>query len=172
MSTRRLNSLSSQERALLESRLLARCKLSKRIPTLDRSHGTNRFPVSFAQQRIWFLEQLEVQLVAYNMPRVWRLGGEPNAKALRGTLEAIVRRHEPLRTTFELEDGLPLQVVRPVWGFELPLYDLRALSADQREAETTRLSHEEAERPFDLAADVMLRASLLRLQDEVHVLLV
>src|SRR5262249_51240644 len=72
------------------------------------SGGLNRFPASFAQGRIWFLEQLEGQLVAYNMPVAWRLRGPLNAEALRRALEAIVRRHEPLRTTFELEDSLPV----------------------------------------------------------------
>jgi amino acid adenylation domain-containing protein len=172
MSTQRRNALSNQERALLESRLLARRNVAQRIPRLDRSGGATRVPASFAQRRLWFLEQLQGQLVAYNLSMSWRLRGPLNAEALRRAMEAIVRRHESLRTTFELEGDVPIQIVRPPGGFELPVYDLRTVPVDQRQAEASRLCHEEAERPFDLEADVMLRAALLRLEDEVYVLLV
>ena len=81
----------------------------------------DRLPLSFAQQRLWFLEQMEGELTAYNMPFAWRLRGPLDAEALRRALEEVVRRHEPLRTTFAMIDEEPVQVIGTIERFELPL---------------------------------------------------
>ena len=128
-------------------------------------------PLSFAQQRLWFLEQLEGELVAYNMPFAVRLWGRLDAESLRRALETILQRHEALRTTFRLQDGEPLQVIRAPSRFDLPLVVLGDLPREQREAALRARRRDEALRAFDLNADSMLRASLVRLADEEHVLL-
>ncbi len=138
-----------------------------RIPRDDR----RPIPLSFAQQRLWLLEQLERELVAYNMTFAARLSGPLDAESLRRALETIIHRHEPLRTTFRLQDGEPLQVIQPPSSFDLPLVDLGELPPDQREAALCTRRRDEAARPFDLNADPMLRASLVRLAGEEHILL-
>jgi amino acid adenylation domain-containing protein len=130
-----------------------------------------RLPLSFAQQRLWFLEQLEGELTAYNLPYAWRLRGPLNTETLRQALEMIVRRHEPLRTTIALVEGEPVQVIGTIERFGLPLKDLRGLATDQQAAAVGERCAEEAERPFDLTRDLLLRASLLRLAEDEHVLL-
>jgi aspartate racemase len=128
-------------------------------------------PLSFAQQRLWFLEQMEGALTAYNLPVAWRLRGPLNREALRRALEAIIRRHEPLRTTFAVVEEEPVQVIGALERFELPLEDLRGLATDQQAAVVVQRRTAEAERPFDLTRDLLLRASLLRLAEDEHVLL-
>ena len=129
------------------------------------------FPTSFAQRRLWFLEQLERELVAYNIPFALWLRGDVDAESLRRGLELIVHRHEPLRTIFRRQGGEPVQVIQPPQRFDLPVVDLRDLPPDQRAAAVTARRREEAARPFDLATDLMLRAALLVVADEEHVLL-
>ncbi len=130
------------------------------------------FPLSFAQQRLWFLHQLDPLDVSYNMPAAPRLRGRLDLHALEETLSEIVRRHEVLRTTFDIIDGEPVQVIAPPAPLTLPVTDLSAWPATQRENEAQRLATEEAQKPFNLSTGPLLRASLLRLDDEDHVLLV
>jgi len=137
---------------------------------IDRER-IDRLPLSFAQQRLWFLEQMDGELTAYNMPYAWRLRGPLNTEALRRALEEIVRRHEPLRTTFAVVDGEPVQVIRGMERCELPLEDLRGFGPEQQSEEVMRRCREEAERPFDLTRDLMLRTLQLRLGEDEHVLL-
>ena len=128
------------------------------------------FPLSFAQQRLWFLHLLDPQSAAYNMPFALRLLGQLDRPALERTLNEIIRRHEVLRTTFDALDGEPVQLIAASRPLELPFTDLRNLQPAQREAETRQLVLADALRPFDFARGPMLRASLLRLGDEEHVL--
>ena len=137
------------------------------LERMDRQR-TERLPLSFAQQRLWFLEQMEGELTAYNLPYAWRLRGPLNTEALRRALEAIVQRHEPLRTTFAVVAGEPVQVIGTIERLELPVEDLRGLAADQQAAAIVQRCGAEAERPFDLTRDLMLRASLLRLAADEH----
>ncbi|MBD1892511.1 non-ribosomal peptide synthetase [Coleofasciculus sp. FACHB-SPT9] len=129
------------------------------------------FPASFAQQRLWFLDQLFPGNTFYNVATALRLTGSLNAWALEETFNEIVRRHEALRTTFRMLDGQPVQVIAPSLTIPLPLIDLRHLSATEREAETRRLATEERSRPFDLSQDSLLRVMLLQLDSSEHVLL-
>ncbi len=128
-------------------------------------------PLSFAQQRLWFLEQMEPERTAYNLPYAWRLQGPLDIEALRRALEEVVRRHEPLRTSFAMIDGQPVQRIGTIDRFDLPLQDLSSLPPQQRQAEIVERCRLEAERPFDLSGDLLLRAALLRLSGDEHVLL-
>ncbi len=123
-------------------------------------------PLSYAQERLWFLSQLEPDSPAYNLPGAVRLRGRLRAGALAGALTEIVRRHESLRSRFVAREGRPVQVIDPAGAVALPWVDLRALPEEAREEEARRLRREEAGRPFDLSRDPMLRARLLRLGEE------
>ncbi|HEX2077199.1 MAG TPA: amino acid adenylation domain-containing protein, partial [Longimicrobium sp.] len=134
-------------------------------------HGANVFPQSFAQQRLWFMDQMEPGHAYYNAAVTITLQGLLDVDALRRTLAEIVRRHEALRTVFAAVDGTPVQIVRPPAGVELPLADLSSLDAEARAAEAERLAREEAAGPFDLARGPLFRPRLLRLAEDEHVLI-
>jgi amino acid adenylation domain-containing protein len=126
-------------------------------------------PLSFAQQRLWFIDQLEPGGSVYNFPAAVRLKGPLNVAALKQSLDEIVKRHEVLRTTFAIVDGRPVQVVAPHLTLTLPIVDLRELPETEWEAEVQRLATNEAQRPFDLAEGPLVRATVLRLGEDEHV---
>jgi amino acid adenylation domain-containing protein len=127
-------------------------------------------PTTFAQQRLWFLDQLEPESAFYNIAAAVRLEGALDVSALGQSLDEVVRRHETLRTRFEVFDGVPAQVILPALTLVLPLRDIQHLSQAEREAEALRFVAEEARRPFSLAAAPLLRATLLRLRPDEHIL--
>jgi amino acid adenylation domain-containing protein len=128
-------------------------------------------PASFAQQRLWFLDQLEPQSAAYNIPTSVQLNLPLDVEALERSLDALIERHEVLRTTFGAVDGQPVQVISPSLKVPLQVVDLSSLSEDQREAEALRLAKRQAESPFDLAKGPLLRTTLLKLADDEYTLL-
>jgi hypothetical protein len=128
-------------------------------------------PASFAQARLWFLDQLDLGSPVYNIPSAVTLPGNMNLEVLQWSLNEIVRRHEVLRTSFMSVDGEPVQVIAPSLHLELPIQDLRGLPEAERQAKLERLSEEEARRPFDLGQGPLLRARVLRVTDEQQVLL-
>jgi amino acid adenylation domain-containing protein len=128
-------------------------------------------PASFAQQRLWFIEQLQPGNPTYHLAAAARLTGRLDARALEAALTEIVCRHEVLRTTFAEVDGRPVQVVNPAAAVSLPPVELAGRSPQEREAEVQRLAAEDVHLPFDLTRGPLLRARLLRLADEEHVLL-
>jgi amino acid adenylation domain-containing protein len=159
--------LSAAKRAILDARLRG---LNRPQP-IPRGGPRTEAPLSFAQERLWFLERVGQGGATYNIPAARRLRGSVDAAALERALGWVVRRHEVLRTTFREVEGVAEQVVGPFTGFPLPLVDLTHLPADEREAEVARLATADASRPFDLSAGPLFRAKLLRLGDDEHVLL-
>jgi len=141
-------------------------------PELIRTvHRDEEVPLSFAQQRIWFLDQLEPGSPLYNNPAALRVLGPVDAEALEACLRVIVQRHEALRTAFMERDGRPEQSVVPSLELNLMRVDLRGLDDAMQQAEVDRLAREDAVLPFDLSNPPLLRASLLSLDDANHVIL-
>jgi acyl carrier protein len=139
-------------------------------PAIRRAARDQPLPLSFAQQRLWFVEQLTPGMAAYIFPAAARLSGPLDVAALARSLDAIMQRHEILRTRFEIVDEQPCQVASPVGALALPLADLQALPAAAQDAHVQRLLLRESQRPFDLARGPLLRAALLRLDAQQHVL--
>ena len=166
----RLSSLSKEQRDRLLDRLQARRGGAAGIPR--REQGADPPAASFAQQRLWFLDQYAPGSPAYNLPCVLRLRGRLDVATLERALGEVVRRHEALRTTFAAVGGKPVQVIAPSPALALEVTDISGLAPGEREAEARRLATREAERPFDLARGPLVRPSLLRLGDEDHVLVV
>jgi amino acid adenylation domain-containing protein/non-ribosomal peptide synthase protein (TIGR01720 family) len=142
-----------------------------KVPPLQPVPRGGPLPLSFAQQRMWFLEQLEPSRAVYNLPLAWRFTGDLNVSALEQSVGEIVRRHEILRTTFPSVDGQPMQMIAPELALPLLVVDLQSLLETEREAAVQRLAAEEAQRPFDLVHGPLVRATLLRMSGEDHVLL-
>jgi amino acid adenylation domain-containing protein len=141
-------------------------------PVVPVPRDGSPLPLSFAQQRLWFIDQLEPGSATYNLPVPLRLGGALDARALAAALTELARRHESLRTVFAAVDGEPMQVVLPPVSVPLPSVDLGALPEAAREAEVLRLAAEDAGWPFDLARGPLLRATLVRAGEGEHALLV
>jgi amino acid adenylation domain-containing protein len=139
-------------------------------PPITPVERAGTLPLSFAQQRLWFLDKLEPGSPFYNLPAALRLDGVPDETALERSLNEIVRRHEVLRTNFHLVGGEPRQVVAPQREIVLEKIDLSHMSPATRETATRQLIDEEARRGFDLARDALVRARLLRLGADAHVL--
>ena len=128
-------------------------------------------PLSFAQQRLWIIDQLEPGQRTYNMPQGLRLTGPLDVAALRRSIDAIVARHEVLRTSFPAVDGVPVQQIAAVAPVPMPVVDLSALGVDAAEATARRWAAIEARAPFELATGPLIRVRLLRLESAAHVLL-
>ena len=138
---------------------------------IPRLPADGPLPLSFGQQRLWFLDQLEPGNPRYNMPFAMRLDGPLDPGALGRALSEIVRRHAVLRTSFTQADGQPVQRIGPAEALPLPLVDLRGLPASAREARVLELAGAEFQHAFDLGRGPLVRASLLRLDEHAHVLL-
>jgi amino acid adenylation domain-containing protein/non-ribosomal peptide synthase protein (TIGR01720 family) len=160
---KRLQSLSPAKRALLLEALRQKEGQGRQEPKIPRRAETGHTPLSFAQERLWFLDQLEPGRALYNIPVALRIEGPLDSRALALSLGEIVRRHEALRTIFGVRAGVPVQLVQPAAPFELPMVDLSELPETAREATALRLAGEEAGRPFDLSRGPLLRGVLLRL---------
>lgn len=130
------------------------------------------FPLSFAQQRLWFFQQMYPQSAAYNMPVALRLRGRLHVGHLEATLSELARRHEVLRTSIDLVDGQPSQIISEPSPIYLPIEDLSGSPAAEREAEVRRLASEEVSLAFDLKSGPLWRGKLLRAGEEDHVLII
>jgi len=153
----------------IEKARMARHEL--RVPPILPVPRDRDLPLSFAQQRLWFLDQLAPGNSFYNVPVAVRLLGALDVAALERALIEIVRHHEVLRTTFQTVEGRPVQVISQTLVPTLPREDLRELPAHEREKAALHLATEEAQRPFDLARGPLLRATLLHMGERDHVLL-
>ena len=158
---RALSNYSSDEKRALLAQLLEK-----------KARAPKRAPLSLGQERLWFIDQLTPGNSAYNMFAAVRLKGDFNVTALEKSFNEIIRRHEILRTSFPSLDGTPVQVIAAAATLTLPLFDLSSLPEEEREAEAKRLAQEESHRPFVLAEAPLLRATVLRLGDQEHAVLV
>jgi amino acid adenylation domain-containing protein len=128
-------------------------------------------PLSFAQQRLWFLDQLEPNNPFYNVPQITRVRGKLNVEFLERSLNEIVRRHEALRTIFQMEGQEPVQVIAQPQRIVFEIRDFTSLSEDEREANALQAAGEEVRRPFDLQVGPLFRAGLLKLAEQDHILI-
>jgi amino acid adenylation domain-containing protein len=133
------------------------------LPPILRVPRDRSFPLSFSQERMWFLNQLDPETSAYNLPQAVRLRGRLDVEVLHRCFTELVRRHETLRTTFTLVEGQPVQRVQPPAPISFGMVDLRQLPPAARETESMRCATQESSRPFDLSHDPLLRAMLLSL---------
>ena len=145
-------------------------KLSQALP-IQITQRDSELPLSFAQQRMWFLNQLEPDSPAYNMPAAIRLEGDLDIFALENVLNEITRRHEVLRTTFATTDGRPVQVIAETKSIDLPVINLSELCEEEKESEAKRLVGSEAKRPFNLEHGPLLRTSVLVLGERETIVL-
>src|SRR5215212_3146789 len=141
-----------------------------RKDVIARRRDGEAVPLSFTQQRLWFLNQLEPDSTFYNIPIAIRLKGSLDIQSLERALSELVRRHESLRTTFALETEQPVQVIVSEPNFSVAHLTVMAATEAEREAEVTRLIDREVDQPFDLQSGSLFRASLLRVNAEEHVL--
>ena len=170
--SQRIANLSSEKLKLLAQHLHKKKEgVSSQPQIVAQSRESNLFPLSFAQQRLWFLDQLQPGNSAYNISQPMRIVGSLNVAALEQSFHEVVKRHEVLRTTFTVVDGQPLQVIAPSLRFILAVVDLQELSQEQRESEVLRLASDEAQQPFNLTKGPLLRVTLLQLAAAEYALL-
>jgi amino acid adenylation domain-containing protein/thioester reductase-like protein/non-ribosomal peptide synthase protein (TIGR01720 family) len=162
--------LSPAKRALLERYLKGNISPSASVRTIPPA-GSRQVPLSFTQQRIWLLCQMEPASPFYHMAYRVHFSGALHVAALEQVLDEIVRRHEILRTVYRLSGGSPIQEVLPAGHVHLPYVDMSHLSATVREEELARLCDEEVRRPFDLTVDLPIRVRLIALGQDAHDLL-
>jgi hypothetical protein len=153
-------------------------RLSDLLPARPRAKSApvknapgSRLPLSFGQERLWFLNRIEPDTAVYNIPRAVSIQGSLNINTLAESFGEIIRRHESLRTTFSEVDGQPVQIIGEPQAAAIPLIDLSFVAQQDREAHARLLLHEEARLPFDLVRGPLFRLKLLRLSEQVHILL-
>jgi amino acid adenylation domain-containing protein len=166
----RIANLSPEKLALLQERLMKKGDAGAKKSRISPRQSGDPAPLSFAQQRLWFLNQLEPDS-PFNISIAVRLNGSLNVDALAQTLKAIVDRHPALRTTFATVDQHVVQIVAPPQSVDFRTIDLSHLSSEKRQVDVDRILSAEPLRPFNLAADLMLRATLIRSNETEHVLL-
>ena len=160
------------ERLAEKIEALMRAGQPTRLPALKRISREGSLPLSFAQQRLWLLDQLGPGSPAYNIPFIIRLKGRADRDALERSISEIFARHEALRAAFITVEGRPRQIITPAHPVPVPLIDLTHLPEREREAEAMRMALEESRQPFNLAQGPLLRAKLLRLGGEDYMVVV
>jgi len=170
---KRMASLSSEQRQLLRQMLRKNgggkaAPAAGQIPPLRHPKGNHSRPMSFAQQRMWFIDQLQPGNCLYNEHGQLHMVGALDVRVLVSSLEEIVRRHEALRTTFSSADGSPIQLISPDARVHLPIIDLQGLDASRQETELRRLATQEAHTPFDLFAGPLTRVRLIFMGPQDH----
>ena len=169
----RIARLSPEKRAALEQMLLHKRSETPAAKPIPRRQHTGPLPLSFAQQRLWFLDQLTSGAPIYNAALGLSLTGALDAAALRKSFDSIVERHEILRTTYHLEDdGNPVQRIQPACSAGTKYLDILKLPEHKRRQGIAQVLREECRRPFDLSKDLLLRTVLLRVAENEHILLI
>jgi len=173
---KRAESLSANKRQLLELLLKEKASKKESLPEkatavkIPRRQKFSPGPVSSAQQRLWFIDQLDPGTPAFNIPAAVRLLGSLDIEVLENCFNEIIKRHEALRTSFAADAGLPVQVIAPSVKFEIPILDIRELPEAEQMVHVERLITSECQRSFDLTRSPLLRATLVVLNERDHVL--
>jgi hypothetical protein len=168
----RVTRLSPDRRALLEDRLLQAHRQRCRPPTIARRQAGDPLVLSFGQEQMWFLDQLNPGTATYNIPDVMRVTGPLNVESLEAAFRTILLRHEVLRTRVGSVAGRPVPVLNDRFEFRIRRFELRSLLEEARDAEARRIIQEQVREPFNIAQDLTLRAALIRLRDEQYYLLI
>ncbi|MEH1976431.1 MAG: amino acid adenylation domain-containing protein [Nostoc sp.] len=172
---KRLEALSPEKRELVLQKLKKQQQSpqhnGKLTPPLTSVSREQSLPLSFAQQRLWFLDQLEGENCVYNVPFFWQINGFLNISALEQAITEIVQRHEVLRTSFCVVDESPIQVIHAHPQLTMQVRDWRQLTEENQLSKATQLATEELQQPFDLSNPPLLRVKLLQLSDQSYLLL-
>ncbi|MEH2104792.1 amino acid adenylation domain-containing protein [Nostoc sp.] len=172
---KRLEALSPEKRELVLQKLKKQQQSpqhnGKLTPPLTSVSREQSLPLSFAQQRLWFLDQLEGENCVYNVPFFWQINGFLNISALEQAITEIVQRHEVLRTSFCVIDESPIQVIHAHPQLTMQVRDWRQLTEENQLSKATQLATEELQQPFDLSNPPLLRVKLLQLADQSYLLL-
>jgi amino acid adenylation domain-containing protein/thioester reductase-like protein len=167
---KRIAELSPEKQEQLLQQLKQKKNKASHNKIQPQGRDTKVFPLSFAQQRLWFFNQLEPDSCAYNIPTAVRLIGYLNVTALSLSINEIIRRHETLRTTFSIENGEAVQIIHEASEFQLLVIDLQALSETEQQNQVTQLAKLEAQKPFNFE-EPLLRVTLLQLGATENVIL-
>ena len=162
---------SAEKRKLIELLLEKKGLLRNNANVIPQAAAADYYPLSFAQRRLWFLDQLDPGIPLYNIPMVMRLRNRLNLKALEKAYSEIVSRHKSLRTTFSTIEEQPVQIIAPASKQLLTVVDLSELPSAEREREAKRLAEREAVQPFDLSVGPLLRLSVICLGPEDYFIL-
>ena len=169
--SKRVTELSPEKRRLLTLLVKEKSLGSALLPVARAERSSNVLPVSFAQQRLWFLDHLDPGNLAYIVPGAFRFDGPLDLAAFSESVNEVIRRHEILRTSFTDIEGEPMQVIEEPQRLAIPLIDLSNLPESERAAEVQRLTETEAGRAFDLERAPLLRVTLLKLREDEHIVL-
>src|SRR5262245_8389066 len=166
------STLSPVKQALLEQRLkgVSHARISGR--EIPKRPNRDSAPLSFTQHQVWVIDQLTPGNPAYNLPYGYRLRGPLNLTALEDSFNAIIKRHDSLRTTFAIKDGEPLQLIHPTLAIKINVTALDHLTGEERENRLQALASEESVKSFDLSCLPLIRVSLFKLGDAEHVLII
>jgi amino acid adenylation domain-containing protein len=164
--------LSFERKALLEKLKHGGQADEMHVPQIARRQEQGAVPLSFVQQRLWFLDQLEPGNPFYNIYVAFHLAGSLHVQALQQSLQALIQRHESLRTTFSTEDEQPVQIIHSAISCDLMVVDISSLPASERQEAMQQLARDEAQRAFDLIRGPLVRTRLVRMEHKEHVLLV
>ncbi|MEO3749016.1 condensation domain-containing protein, partial [Plantactinospora sp. B5E13] len=164
--------LSPSERARVMERLIRRraAQQAADADRIPRRPPGQPVPLSFGQEALWFVDQLDPGQSTYNLPLLYRLRGRLDIEALRRSLEIVVDRHEVLHTTYEARDGESYQLLSPQGSFPLPVEDVSVLPVEEREEAARQAASRERHVPFDLTSGPLFRARVVRLSEEEHLL--
>ncbi|HEY9850895.1 MAG TPA: condensation domain-containing protein, partial [Leptolyngbyaceae cyanobacterium] len=172
----RIAALSPAQRALFEQRLkqkgLGTKSVSTQISAIPKRQSSDAPPLSLAQERFWLMHQLESEIHLYNESNLFRFTGKLNGEALEKSLNEVIKRHEILRTNFQLLDGQPVQIIASDLTLKLPIIDLQEVSESDREVKVKQIIQKISSRPFDLTQGALLRAILLKIKPNEHLFLV
>ena len=164
--------LPPEKRELFEKMLMEQGVDLSQIMIVPQKRDGKPFPLSYSQQRLWFLDQLEPGSALYNIPSVLRIRGKLNIEALQKSFNDIIRRHEVLRTTFSTVDENPVQIIADTLELEIPVIRVEESDRQRREETIHEMALEEALQPFNLHTGPLLRVKLLKISNEEHILLV